>query len=86
MSQSGYSRILPSPKFNLWRPFLLPSPRRFIKYVEKTIDSRRAEAGLGGAPTKSNTIRAFVQLKLQDNPGVEVLPKLGLIPRHVLIT
>lgn len=36
-----------------------------MNYVEKTLASRPAEAGLGGVPSMQNKIRAFLNVKYQ---------------------
>ncbi|CEQ40752.1 SPOSA6832_02404, partial [Sporobolomyces salmonicolor] len=50
---------------------------QFLAYVEKTLASRPAEAGLGGVPSIQNKIRAFLNVKYQkngswSNPALEV--------------
>ncbi|GAA5920378.1 hypothetical protein JCM1841_005599 [Sporobolomyces salmonicolor] len=50
---------------------------QFLAYVEKTLASRPAEAGLGGVPSIQNKIRAFLNVKYQkngswSNPALEI--------------
>ncbi|GAA5972866.1 hypothetical protein JCM21900_003328 [Sporobolomyces salmonicolor] len=51
---------------------------QFLTYVEKTLASRPAEAGLGGVPSIQNKIRAFLNVKYQKNgswtnPALEIV-------------
>lgn len=48
---------------------------QFRQYIEEEVDLRRKDANLGGVPSWKNKIRAFVDLKFKESPGVEVINK-----------